>query len=276
MYYCYIEEAGCTGALVSCTSDVQPVFALCGIIVNQRNIKNITYDFIDIKKKHSPGLSRKCRHNFDNMLWEIKGKEIRKHVRKSGRKAKRNALYYLDKVLSLIEYYNIRIVGLAWIKKPKAEFRGTSIYTRSLQLITDEFNNYLIHHDDTGLLILDSRKQPQNIQTAHSVFTKLFSSPNYDRVLETPVFGNSKNHALLQIVDLITSGLVFPLATNAYCRGHVFNVHVNLKYDELASRFGIRLRNMQYRYTAKCQYRGGINVIDLIGDRRSVDLFFPR
>lgn len=276
MYFCFVEESGCPGPLVSSNAPEQPVFALCGYMINREKIRQLTYDFLDVKKQYSPGNAKAQAHKLDNLLWEIKGKEIRGHIRKSGRRARRNVQWLLRKIVSMSLVNDIKVVGLVWVKRPGGVFKGRSIYTKSLQMIAECFHRYLVERDSDGLILLDSRRQEQNIVTTHSLFTKIYSTNNYNRLIETPVFANSKNHAMLQIADMITSGLVFPLAVNAYCRGYVSNIHVTDSYNVLAYKYGAMLRSMQYSYQLPSgKIRGGIHTIDFIANRRSVDLFFP-
>jgi hypothetical protein len=70
---------------------------------------------------------------------------------------------------------------------------------------------------------------------SHSIFTQKFKAEGdqYPRVLEMPTFGHSNNHVGIQIADLLASALLYPMATCAYCRGHVSNVHVDANAGHL-------------------------------------------
>ena len=57
MKICYIDEAGCTGHLPTSTSDVQPVLAFCGFILDAAHLKDATIRLIDAKRKFFPGLA---------------------------------------------------------------------------------------------------------------------------------------------------------------------------------------------------------------------------
>lgn len=45
MHFCYVDEAGCTGNLPSLTSNIQPLFVLCGLIVAESVAPELTKDF---------------------------------------------------------------------------------------------------------------------------------------------------------------------------------------------------------------------------------------
>jgi hypothetical protein len=42
MYVCYVDEAGCTGALPAPASSIQPVFTLAALFIKQSHIKSVT------------------------------------------------------------------------------------------------------------------------------------------------------------------------------------------------------------------------------------------
>ena len=89
-----------------------------------------------------------------------------------------------------------------------------------------------------------------------------------------PTFGNSENHAPLQIVDLLCSAVLFPIAAFSYCLGHVNNVHVSANYRILKERYGPRLLPLQYRYQDDSgHWQGGIVVSDGLQGRPSVLMF---
>jgi hypothetical protein len=129
-----------------------------------------------------------------------------------------------------------------------------------------------------GLVVADSRTPALNTSVAHSVFTQKFklAGDEYEHILEMPTFGHSDNHAGIQIADLLASALLFPMATNAFCLGHVGGVHVHNDFELLRHRFGPRLSRLQYRYLDGARrYRGGITVDDRISHSSGGRLFRP-
>jgi len=89
----YIDESGCTGTLLY--PDIQPLLIICGIIADSNDLYNITRELINIKVKYSP--NRKAIHFLDNILWEIKGSELRKHIRESGKLIRRHTFFSFSK-----------------------------------------------------------------------------------------------------------------------------------------------------------------------------------
>ena len=78
MYICYLDEAGCTGALPSASSPIQPVFVLGGLIVDQQCVKTMTADLLVLKQRFFPNLLPAVSLYHDWMAAEIKGADIRK------------------------------------------------------------------------------------------------------------------------------------------------------------------------------------------------------
>jgi hypothetical protein len=154
---------------------------------------------------------------------------------------------------------------------------GWATYTFSIQAISTIFQNFLTLKDSTGILICDSRLHPQNARVSHSIYTQKFRALGdpYSRIVEMPTFGHSENHAGLQVCDLLTSALVFPISTLTCCTGHVTNVHVDNGFQDLKTRFGPILGSLQYRYQEfpSTRYLGGLTLSDPLGQKNGGQLF---
>lgn len=138
------------------------------------------------------------------------------------------------------------------------------------------FENYLASKTSVGFCIADSRDHLKNVSVAHSIFTQKFraSSTAYARMLELPTFGHSENHAGLQLCDIVCSALLYPIAAEVYCTGHVSNIHVQPGAAALRQRFGPAIKEMQFRYREPLgKWNGGIVVSDPIGQRNASLLF---
>jgi len=124
-------------------------------------------------------------------------------------------------------------------------------------------------------MIADNRTPQLNSSVAHSILTQKFQAAGdpYDRIVELPTFGGSENHIPLQITDVLCSSLLFPMASHAYCTGHVRSVHVNGRDKIVRAHFTTRMQALSYRYRDGAQMRGGIYINDAILERGSA-LFF--
>jgi hypothetical protein len=274
----YLDEAGCTGALPAPNSPIQPVFVLAGIIMPRDGIKPLTSDLLRMKERYYPHRLPANADFLDWILYEIKGADLRKQIRVGNRDERRHAIGVMDSFVSLLEMYNCRILGRLYVKGIGARFKGVAVYTSSVQNLAREFQWHLQTNNESGLMILDSRDKPKNTNVSHSVFTQKFRTAGdaYDRLVEMPLFGHSDNHAGIQCADLLCSGFLFPMATYAYCLGHVQSVHVDMLYTTIRDRYGRRLRQLQFRYqNAEGRIRGGITVNDAIGHQSGALLFGP-
>lgn len=276
MYFCYIDEAGCTGVLPTSTSEIQPILVLCGLVVPYSSLRELTSEFLALKRKFNPGLTSKLNHDLDIVKHEIKGAEdLRKPIRKKNRNQKRRSIGFINKTLELLEKSECKLIPNIYIKAPEKEFDGGALYSRSVQYIHKHFQSYLEHKQDNGVVIADHRSHTLNIGVSHSIFTQKFKSSGdaYPNILEMPTYGHSDNHVALQIADILCSALIFPISSYAYCSGHINSVHIHPNYEELQRRYAVRLKEMTYRYHDGYRYRGGITVYDAI-QHRSANLFF--
>ena len=273
MLIAYVDDAGDVQALRA-DSQIQPVLAFACVIVDQARLARLTRDFLALKRHYFPGRMTDGPHHLGDILEEIKGAELRTMVRESRRK-RRTALLYLRDVLSMLEGIDARMIGRVWIKMPNEPLDGLAINTFSIQWMSEVFQRYLEDQNEQGIMVVDSNNPGLNARVAHSVFTQKFqfTGDRYGRILEMPTFGGSKNHAGLQIADIVASGLVVPMAGRAYCQGHVSGSHVDSSYDDIARWLGLRLRHRQYRYRTARQWRGGFVVSDPVGGKHSGHLF---
>jgi Protein of unknown function (DUF3800) len=275
MFVCYVDESGCMGTLPSANSEIQPVFVIAGVAVPQQNLSSLTNDFLDWKAKFFPRLASSYRYRFDLLLNETKGSEVRKSAVSANRRERRHAIGLLDHLLRLLEHHHAKIMGRVWVKGIGLEVNATAVYTSSMQSICQTFQNLLERNDDMGIVIADSRTKVQNARVSHSIFTQKFKSSGdqYGRILEMPVFGHSENHVGIQIADLLSSGLIFPMAVHAYCLGAINSGHVKPGYSLLRSTFGLRLKALQHRFADGIRSCGGLTVSDSLRKRHGGLLF---
>jgi hypothetical protein len=277
MQICYVDESGDTQALPTATRNVAPVCVVVGASVNQNLLQNLTHEFLTLKRSQYPGLRPPGATRLSWMLEEVKGSDLRRAMRTDApRRNRRHTIHFLDKVVTLLEDYEVKIFGRIWIKGIGDPINETAIYTSSVQAICGYFQNLLTTLDDSGVVIADSRHFTGNVAVSHSVFTQKFKlqGDDYGRIMEMPTFGHSNNHAMIQITDVIGSALLFPMATYAFCSGHVRNVLVDANFGHLTSRYGTRLRSLQHRYRdPDGRWRGGMTVDDKIAQRAGGALF---
>ncbi|KQV78497.1 hypothetical protein ASD15_22050 [Massilia sp. Root351] len=268
-YICYIDEAGCSTALPSATTDIQPVLAIGGLIVPQAALADLTTDFLKLKRKFFPGQFQSA-HLLDDVRQEIKGSDVRGSIRKLGTKAS-TQLRFADEVLALLEHYSCRILGAVWVKGIAKPFKHREVYTRSVQMACKRFQDFLEDKKSHGLIIADFRTTQLNDQVAHSIFTQKYRAKGdpYSRILELPTFGVSNNHVGLQLTDVLCSTMLFPMATSAYMYGHLTGVHVNARDLIIRRRYAKRLKNLQFRLNGDWS----LHVTDFNAGKPSAEIF---
>lgn len=277
MYVCYVDESGCLGTLPSSTSPVQPVLVVTGIIIDRAKLTSLTTDFLNLKSRFFPGKLQPGRPFLDRILLEIKGNELRKAAASWRRREWNHALSFIDYMLQLLLKHDVLLISRIYIKPIGAPFRGNAAYTFSIQDVCSHFQKFLTSRNEVGLVIADNRRPAQNRNVSHSVFTQKFKTAGdeYDRILEMPTFGDSQNHAGLQLCDLVSSAVVQPIAIHRYCEGHVANLHVRPYYQRIAIHFASGVRRLQYRYIhpTSGHWSGGVVVSDGILKRPSSHFF---
>ncbi len=276
MFYCYLDESGCTGALPNATSEIQPVLVVGGLVLTQDHLRQFTQDFLALKQRYFPNLLPRNAQYLDWILKEVKGSDLRRDIRSGNRNERRHAIGFMERIIDLVERHHARLIGRIWVKGIGHPFNGTATYTYSVQSICQYFQKFLAWQNSTGIMIADSRDKVRNARVSHSIFTQKFraAGDGYDRILEMPVFGHSDNHAGIQVADLICSAMLFPMATFAYCYGHVQSTHVNIRFSQIRDRLGSRLEHLQYRYQEQSgKWTGGITVSDAISQTHGSALF---
>ena len=269
MKICFVDESGCTGALPSATSDIQPILVIGGVIIDYTRLNRVTEQVLQLKQRFYPSTSGSNRQYLAGILEEVKGSELRKNACQSNRH-RRHVFGFLNGILDICEQNDAKLVGRIWVKGIGQPFDGMAVYTSSIQAICAYFHDYLARQNDLGIVIADSRLKQLNSPVAHSIFTQKFKSSGdlYDRLIELPTFAHSDNHAGLQVADAICSALVTPIAIKTYCEGHVRNVHVRPKYSHFKTNYSARVRALQHRYQeANGKWRGGLVVSDSIAQK---------
>lgn len=275
---CYIDESGDLKGLPTVpTDDDQPVFAMTGLVFDSIELRNVINEFIILKRQFYLGLPYRSAQFLDGVLAEIKGSEVRKHLLRSTRNKQRHAQIFMNRILGLIEAHGGVLFSRIYIKALNRPMAHQSVYSAGMQGLFENFERYLSHVNDIGMCIADSREFKLNVNSSHSIFTRKYSAgaTHYGSIQEVPVFGHSDNHVGLQLCDLVTSAIIYPIACQTYCTGAITNIHVQPSAAALRVQFGPRLQTLQYRFydATRTRYRGGMVVSDLIGRRNASYMF---
>lgn len=278
MQICYVDESGDAEPLRTGLRESPPVFVLVGMTVPSQHLKSLGWDYLQLKKEFNPTFA--SLRLSELVEAEVKGAKLRKDIRKDrgSRNIRRRAFGYIDSTFDLLEKYSCQLVGRILVKRPDdanaASDRVT--YSSSIAELATTFQAQLAAARTQGLMVLDARTKIKNAPSAHGITTRRFRSggDSYPNLVESPVFGHSDTHIQLQIVDIVASAVVFPVACQVFCSEHTWNAHPHANYAKIKDRFGSRLQQLEYRYTdGDGQRRGGFQVVDPVS-RRPTHLLF--
>lgn len=276
MHICYIDESGDSQPIRGPKDDKQPLLVIGGLFVRADRIRDITSDFIKLKRTYYPG-ALSATHDLDVLLSEIKGSDLRADIRRHHSKSRlvQHHFRFLDDVLALCKTHRIKIVARIWVKSFGIPINDKSVYTTTAQNIARRFQVYLAQNNSRGMMIADHRDPARNQYVAHSVFTQKHKMSGggdaFPLIDETAVFGMSNNHACLQIADLICSTILAPISARALLKGVIDNTHTHVNFDAISKRYSRRLKALQFH----CDYKGrfrywGITAKDPYGKKTSI------
>lgn len=271
MHLCYVDEAGHTSPIDTEHADQPPLFALIGITVPLSTSKNLTWDFLQMKKTYEPSL-KKVRLS-ELVEFELKGSSLRRDLRRpTNRRAHRRAYRIIDDTLTLLEENGCQVIGKVVTKQLGDQLKDSAVYSPAVRDLATSLESLCAASSTNGALILDSRTKTKNSANVNGITSQRFKSGGdpFPHLVEAPVFGHSDSHVPLQIADIVASALVFPVACAVYCSDYTWNAHVRPEYLSLRERFGSRLQGLEYRYVASDgRRRGGFQVEDRIAHRPS-------
>lgn len=100
----------------------------------------------------------------------------------------------------------------------RQEEQRSRILQGSLMHRCRHFDHFLKSRDDSGVVIVDSRRKAQNREAAHSIFTQLHEryGSAFPSLPQDIAFSPSNNSAMIQMADIVCSALVFSMIADAY------------------------------------------------------------
>lgn len=275
MDFCFVDESGSAETLDPAHPSSTPVFVLVGLIVPGEHLRALNWEFLQLKKQFNPSLANVRLSEL--IQTEVKGSDLRADLRSGKRDRERRTIGLLDKTMKLLELHNCSVVGRVVVKDPLSPLQDSSLYSAASWWVCRTFHEHLELGDREGLVILDSRTKVKNTPSSVGIATQMYRSGGdpLHRLTEVPVFGHSDSHVALQIADLIASAVVFPAACAAYAMQHNWNLHCNAAYGTVRSRFGLRLRKLQFRYYDQNigHWKGGIHATGVAGNMNVAHLF---
>ncbi len=262
--------------LCEATPTSTPVLVVVGLIVPGDHVRDLVWDFLQIKKRFNPRLATASWLS-DVIRYEVKGADLRADIRSGSSRRTSRAIGIIDRTFELVERRGCSLVARAMVKTVDRPVDDRAAYGSSIGWICKTFHQYLEERDQQGLIILDSRTKVKNTPNADVVTTQVFKHGGnpLPKLVEVPVFGHSDSHVVLQIADVVASAVLFPAVCAAYCAALTWNHHAHDKYEDIRSRYGTRLKNLQFRYydATLAFWKGGVHVYGSTGGLRASKLF---
>ena len=263
--------------LCKATPTSTPVLVVAGLIVPGDHVRDLVWDFLQLKKRFNPSLATASWLS-DVIRYEVKGADLRADIRSGRSRRTSRAIGIIDRTFELVERRGCRLVARAMVKTLDRPVDDKAAYVSNIGWICKTFHQYLENSDhQQGLVILDSRTKVKNTPNADVVTTQVFKHGGnpLPRLVEVPVFGHSDSHVVLQIADVIVSAVLFPAVCSAYCADLIWNHHAHGKYEDIRWRYGTRLKNLQFRYydATLAFWKGGVHVYGATGGLAASKLF---
>jgi hypothetical protein len=214
MLTCFIDESGCPGQLPSATSQVQPILVIAGVALETSAIATVTRQFARITQRYHHGQSRPESICSDLQSELIKGSEVRRTFRSNPAAAEQKEHPLLDSVLDLLRSHQAKLYGTVVVKTAGEEFDGRAVYAQGLSDVARAFHRTLEVEQTQGTVIADFRESKLNGRVSADLMEAKLgpAGDQLPRLLYAPTFGNSEVHAPLQLVDLVCSAMLWPIA----------------------------------------------------------------
>ena len=216
MYFFYVDEAGSLeGHHEPLLDGETPIFSLNSVCISENNWKDLDRDYLRLKKRF---FSKEIGTGIAE-YFEVKGSELTR----PGNRMNKRGHKFIKQVFHLCKQYNISLFSIIFIKNPAKPTSKKSLYTMALQYLCERFQAFLEERIDgeNGIIIVDSRMHNIDLEVAQSHLSFVFghkTGRTYDKILEAPMFANSKLTAGLQVIDIMGSCIY----TNFYQRNCMF------------------------------------------------------
>lgn len=208
LFLAYFDETGDEHPLQR--PDQLPVFVIAAIVVSQANVESLARDYLALKQSTLSKRGGNAVTGSELVKIERKGSSLRRSLREGKRGSRGAALQFLDSFLTTIEANEVRVEYSFRVKGAASLPRGS--YQMGVTEVLHSVDYHVSQCSSTFLAILDSRTHAKNAPTVAHVFDAMTTSnESLSRLIEPPFFGHSDSHILLQVVDVLVSGILSPM-----------------------------------------------------------------
>lgn len=236
----YFDESGDEQPLQS--SEDLLVFTLAAVVVDEFRVAALQKDFLDLKRRLVSSRDRAKLPVSDLVLYERKGRSLRRALRSNKRGSRRLAIAFLDSFVDLLGRHEVKVAFTFRLKGSSRLSRN--LYAESVTELLATINVFAESNSTRFLAILDSRTHAKNAPTVAYVFEQMLDPTNaLNQLVEPPFFGHSDSHVLLQLSDILASGLLAPMLSYQAGRDQPHSPFVD--FAVLAERYGTSIEAMR-------------------------------
>jgi hypothetical protein len=242
-----------------------PIFTLNSLCIGAQNWRGLDRDYLRLKRR----FFQKEIGNNAAEYFEIKGSELTR----PGNRTNKRAHKFIEQVFGLCKKYGVTLFSIIFVKNPLNPTSKKSLYTMALQYLCERFQAFLEESvgDEDGIIIMDSRMHNVDLEVAQSHLSFIFghkTGRTCDKILEAPMFTNSKLTAGLQIIDIMGSCIY----ANFYQRNCMF-VSGALDYSHMGTYWSeLSALEFQSQRLYDGHRRSGYRVIDFYSQKTGPDL----
>ena len=215
MYFFYIDESGSPHRHSEPLGNGEtPIFCVTALALHSDRWRQFTRDYVHLKRQF---FSQEIGER-EAATYEVKGNSLTtpRNV------ASRRRQVFASRVFDRLASYDARLFSVIFLKSTVQPTAKASMYGMAVQYLAERFQAFLeeLPGQETGLMILDSRVRSEDMLLAKSHLTYAFgheSGRTLDRIVEAPLFADSKLTTGLQLAD-IAGAFVYGYHYQQHCR----------------------------------------------------------
>ena len=205
MYFFYIDETGgVTRHHEPLKNGETPIFCLNALAIHKSDWRRLDRQYLYLKRDFFKSEIGTRRAEY----FEVKGN----YLLAPGHRHNRRNAEFLRRTLRLCDGLGAQAFSIAIMKNAASPATPKVLYSLALQYLVERLHLFLdsCSGDPNGILIVDSRTRELDAHVARSHLSYVFGHPTgrgFHRILEAPLFADSRLTVGLQIADIIGSGI---------------------------------------------------------------------
>jgi hypothetical protein len=245
----YIDEAGNSESYsIPLETGQTPIFCLFALALPLAGWRDFDRDYLQLKRHYFKKEIENSKWRAE--LWEVKGNELCAPRNKDSRRQH----VFLREVFDLCERYDAAAFCVTFLKHQESPMSPEACYRLGLQYLAERLNTYIVESYiyNHGILIADSRLRSLDLGLIESYQSYIFGHKGgrqLTRLVESPLFADSRHTAGLQIADNIAAAL-FGNHCCYYCK----EIPGVPDYSHVQEKYWSKLDSLQFK--SKQRYDG--------------------